>query len=188
MYLRAENSIVRRECLGWAESAACIRMGIAARAVAAAEGGEAAVVGAAMVAHAVVDEIIGASRRAPRRVLVPQLAGDRAARLRGLTQHVGARAVVHPPPVAVERNRALDRERQRGTNHTARLVIPRLWALQRDPVRNGRTGHMLWVVGMGDVEMLHRSPRLAPVEVGVQQCLLRAVDHVAEDIGRLTWA
>ena len=119
----------------------------------------------AMVAHAVVDEIIGASRRAPRRVLVPQLAGDRAARLRGLTQHVGARAVVHPPPVAVERNRALDRERQRGTDHAARLVIPRLGALQRDPVRNGRTGRVLWVVGMSDVKALHR---LATVEVGVE--------------------
>ena len=45
MCLRAENSIVI-QCFGWDESAACIRMGIAARAVAAAEGEEAAVVGA----------------------------------------------------------------------------------------------------------------------------------------------
>lgn len=137
----------------------------------------------AMIAHAVVEKGIGTSGCASRLVLVYQLAGDRAARLRGLAQHVSAGAAVDPPPVAVERSRALDRERQRGTDHAARLVVPRLGALQSDPVRNGRTGRMLWGVGMGDVKILH-----APVEVGIEESLLRAVHYVAEDAGRLTWA
>mmetsp|Transcript_20621 Transcript_20621/g.42221 ORF Transcript_20621/g.42221 Transcript_20621/m.42221 type:complete len:209 (+) Transcript_20621:250-876(+) len=79
--------------------------------------------------------------------------------------------------------RAFDR---RCFGRTARLIVPRLRALQRDPVRNSRVGRVPGVVGVGDSKVLHRPHTLAPVEEGVEQGLLRAVNNIAKDVGWLT--
>jgi hypothetical protein len=139
---------------------------------------------AVAVAHPVGDPLSGASVRASGIdiVLVAQLADLRPPRVRCLHQDVCAGAIVQAPPVVVETRRVGAFGRERDGQRAAGFIVPRLGALQRDPVNNGRRPFS--VMRVDDIEELHRSAGVAAVKVGVEQGLLRAVHHVAKDLGR----
>ena len=65
-------------------------------------------------------------------------------------------------------------------------MIPRLGALQSDPVHNDLDRRCTGIVGVDDIKELHCATRVAPIKVRIEQALFGAVHDVTKYSGRGT--